>query len=79
MSVNLTAICKPKNPPHSAPSSAGYKIDNAEAGLLTYSDCNAFPSKQRTVAIDCCNTCTPLSGTELTAAGTVADFHGFPF
>ena len=41
--------------PYSVPSSAGYKINNAQAGLLTCPDCNAFPSDRRTVAIDCCN------------------------
>ena len=41
--------------PYSVPSSAGYKINNAQAGLLTCPDYTAFPSDRRTVAIDCCN------------------------
>lgn len=80
---------------NSVPSSAGYKINNAEAGLLTCSDCDAFPSLQRTVAIDCRTNVECLQKgraetrtthkspfvafKELTAAGTVTDSHGFPF
>lgn len=58
------------------PFSAGANSVKAKAGLLTRSRSGAFPAR-RPVAKECRNKAP--RGAELTAAETVADFHGIPF
>ena len=70
MAVGSLGICL-----YSAPSSAGYKINNAQAGLLTCSDCNAFPSDRRTVAMDCRNLARNSQQRELLPTLTVFPFN----
>ena len=60
------------------PFSAGCEINlSCKAGLLTRSGFDAFPVIHQWLRLSIPR--VPVSGQELTAAGTVADFHGIPF
>ena len=60
------------------PFSAGCEITlSCKAGLLTRSGFDAFPVIHQWLRLSIPR--VPVSGQELTAAGTVADFHGIPF
>ena len=63
------------------PFAVGCKIasDCAKAGLLTRSILGGLPETRGFQWLRIAQKCAPREGRELTAAGTVADFHGIPF